>query len=344
MPAKKKKLKTSAPAALFLGRLQRDFVVTAQQQALIDQPGGNLLYAASAYKLWGDKPGLVARIGSDFPANWIEEFGEHGFDTRGVHTVAVPADQRRFIAYPDVFTAQQEQPVKHFGKLGLPFPKSLLGYKPPSPHTDSKRERSLLALRPEDIPSEYLSAKAAHLCPLDYFSHHLLPATLRSAGIQTVTLDAGANYMHPGYWNEVPELVNGLTVFLADEQKMRNLFASKRADLWEMAEGIAKFNCQAVVIKSLTFGQYLYDAAAGKRYHIPAYPARIADITSAGSSFCGGFLAGLMRTQDLLEATLIGSATASLAMEGSGAFYISDSLTGLAEARVESLSQAVKVV
>jgi sugar/nucleoside kinase (ribokinase family) len=344
MPSKKKKSKPSAPEALFLGRLQRDFVITAQQQALIDQPGGNLLYAASAFKLWGDQAGLVARVGSDFPAKWIKQFDELGFDTRGIRSVAALADQRRFIAYPDTFTARQEQPIKHFGRLGLPFPKSLLGYKPPSPHTDSKRERGLLSLRPEDIPADYLSAKAAHLCPLDYFSHHLLPATLRSAGIQTVTLDAGANYMHPRYWNEVPELVNGLTVFLADEQKMRNLFASKTTDLWEMAAGIAKFNCHAVVIKSLTFGQYLYDEASAKRYHIPAYPARIADITSAGSSFCGGFLAGLMRKQDLLEATLIGSATASLAMEGSGAFYISDSLTGLVDARVESLRQAVKIV
>ncbi len=344
MPAKKAKNKKSAPEALFLGRLQRDFVITAQQQARIDEPGGNLLYAASAYKLWEDQPGLVARVGNEFPGKWIKEFGKHGFDTRGIRVISSSTDQRRFIAYPDVFTARQEQPIKHFGKLGLPFPKSLLGYKPPSPHTDPKRERGLLSLRPEDIPKEYLKAKVAHLCPLDYFSHHLLPAALRGAGIQTVTLDAGANYMHPRYWTEFPKLVNGLTVFMADEQKLRNLFSKKSADLWEMAEGIAKFNCQAVVIKSLTFGQYLYDAAAGRRYHVPAYPARIADITSAGSSFCGGFVAGLMRKQDLLEATLIGCATASLAMEGSGAFYISDSLTGLAEARVESLRQAVKIV
>ena len=60
MPATKKK--QPAPKVLFIGQLNRDFIINAQGQALIDRAGGNLLYAASAHSLGGDRPGLVARV------------------------------------------------------------------------------------------------------------------------------------------------------------------------------------------------------------------------------------------------------------------------------------------
>jgi len=335
----------SAPACLLLGRLQRDTLINAQGQALIDQPGGNLLYAAAAYRLWGDRPGLISRVGSDYPIEWLEILQGQGLDTGGIKRLAEPHDPRRFTAYSDVLSEHRENPIKHFAKISQPLPKSLLGYQAQSLKLDAKRQRSALSLRQEDLPESYRCAQAAHLCPLDYLSHSLMPAALRDAGVQTITLDAGRGYMHPDFWNEVPHLVNGLTVFLATEERLIGLFAGRSdGEIWGMIETLASFNCQAVVIHSVTRGQWLYDAAGGKRYHIPAYPSRLADITNAGSSFCGGFAAGLLRTQDLLRAVLYGNAINSLAMEGSGAFYVADSLPGLAESRLLSLQQAVQSV
>lgn len=334
----------SAPSCLLLGRLQRDTILNASGEVQIDQPGGNLLYAASAYKLWGAVPGLVSRVGSDYPAEWQARIRAQRLDTGGIRRLDEPADLRRFVAYSDVLTAHRENPIKYFAKLDLPFPKSLLGYGGQAPHLDSKRERDALSLRKEDIPAAYQRAPAAHLCPLDYFSHKLMPAALRELGTATVTLDAARGYMHPDFIAEIPEMVNGLTVFLTTEERLTTLFTGRSRDPWEMMAAIASFNCQAVVVHSVNRGQWLLDAAAGKRYHVPAYPSRLRDVTNASSSFCGGFAAGLQRTQDLLRATLYGNAIQSLAMEGSGAFYLDETLPGLAESRLLSLSEAVQAL
>lgn len=332
------------PNYLLLGRLQRDTIINAQGEALVDQPGGNLLYAASAYRLWGERPGLISRVGNDFPAEWAAEIERKGMDGRGIRRLEEPIDLRRFVAYSDVLTAHRDNPIKFFARHNLTFPKSLLGYQTQPERLDSKRKRDALSLRQEDIPGAYHGAKAAHLCPLDYYSHTLMPAALRELGTPTVTLDAGVGYMHPEFWREIPDLVNGLSVFMCTEERLITLFSGRSADIWEMITGIASFNCQAVVVHSVNRGQWLLDAASGKRYQVPAYPSRLSDITNAGSSFCGGFCAGLQRTQDLLRAVLYGNALQSLAMEGSGAFYLNETLPGLAESRLQSLQSAVREI
>jgi len=332
------------PACLILGRLQRDTIITADGHARIDQPGGNLLYAAAACRLWGMNPGLIARVGSDYPGEWTEDLAARGLDSRGIRVLDEPQDLRRFIAYKEIDKPFFDQPVRHFANLGHPFPKSLLGYQPPSQNLDSKRERTRMALRKEDIPEAYRGAEGAHLCPLDFFSHSLMPAALREFGIPQITLEAGTNYMHPKFWDEIPELVNGLTLFVVRDEQLRALFSERNEDLWEMAEMLASFNCRAVLIHSAARGQWLYEAETRRRFHLPAFPARRYDITDKGSSFCGGLLAGLVQTQDLRRAFMVGSAIASLSVEGSGPFYVADTLPGLVESRIESLEAAIKIV
>jgi len=77
---------------------------------------------------------------------------------------------------------------------------------------------------------------------------------------------------------------------------------------------------------------------------VPAYPSRMADPTGAGDAFCGGFLAGYQKTFDPLQAALYGNVSASLKVEGSGAFYPLDILPGLAEARLSALKELVREV
>jgi sugar/nucleoside kinase (ribokinase family) len=98
------------------------------------------------------------------------------------------------------------------------------------------------------------------------------------------------------------------------------------------------------VIKRGAHGQMLFDGVSKKRWEIPAYPARLEDLTGAGDSFCGGFLAGYQKTFDPLQAVLYGSTSASLTIEGGGAFHALDALPGLAKARLDSLSGLVRQV
>jgi sugar/nucleoside kinase (ribokinase family) len=99
-----------------------------------------------------------------------------------------------------------------------------------------------------------------------------------------------------------------------------------------------------IVDKRGALGQMLYDAVSKKRWEIPAYPARLEDPTGAGDAFCGGFSAGYLKTFDPMQAVLYGSVSASLAIEGSGAFHALEALPGLAQARLQALTGLVRQV
>ena len=326
---------------IFLGKLTRDTIINAQGQILVDQPGGDLLYAASAAGLYDAYPQLVARVGIEYPQDWPQRLAEKGFGVEGVRLAETVIDQRFFVFYPEVEKAIYDNPIHHFGDLGQPLPKSLLGYRRPTTGLDSLKERAALTLRPEDLPACYGEAQTAHLCGLDYLSHSTLTPVLRDGGIQYVTLDAGPGYMHPQFRNEVPKLVNGLSAFLASERQVRTFFSGRTETLPEMAEQIASFNCGAVVIQRGRKGQHLFVRDGGRHYQIPSYPARAQDITGAGHAFGGGFAVGLQETGDPLEAALYGGVAASVTVEGSGAFYALDGSRGLAESRLQALRGAV---
>ena len=104
------------------------------------------------------------------------------------------------------------------------------------------------------------------------------------------------------------------------------------------------YGCEYVVIKCGAQGQLLFIGSNKCKYEIPAYPARIADPTGAGAAFDGGFLAGYCKNYDPLEGMFYGSVSASLKLEGSGAFYPLDVLPGLAEARLNAVRELVREV
>lgn len=329
---------------LIVGKLSRDFIITPDGQAYIDKPGGSLLYAASGAGIWDSGVGLVARVGEDYPQEWVEQAVRAGFDTQGIRFLPEALDVRTFFAYTDFDTCQTDNPVAHFARLGIEFPKTLLGFTATAPATDSRIQSNAFTIRAADIPSEYLDATAAHLCPLDFLSHSLLPPALRQGHITTITLDPSSGTMDPLFWEHIPDLVNGLTGIITSEKKMRTLFQGHSEDLWEMAETIAGYGCHLVVIKRGRLGQILYDRQGGGKWEIPAYPGRFLDPVGAGQAFSGGFLTGYRTSYNALEGVLAGNISASLAMEGQGPFYPLDTMPGLARYRLEALRDMVRRV
>ena len=334
------------PRFLIVGQLTRDYIVFPSGEALLDVPGGNALYAAAGLAVWEPEPppAIIARVGEDYPQEWLDDFARRGIDTRAVRVLPQAIDVRSFTAFLDKTTRAHDDPVAHFARLGLPFPKSLLGYRSGSGALDSRTRMSVTSMRQGDIPSDFMDASVAHFCPLDYLTHSLLPAVLRQAEVTTVTLDPSPGYMNSTYWNDVPALITGLTAFLPAEEDLCALFQGRSQDLWEMAEALAVYGCEIIVIKRGERGQLLYDASTRTRWEIPAYPARLVDPTGAGDAFCGGFLAGYRRSYDPLQAALYGNISASLVVEGIGPFYALDALPGLAQARLDALRQSVRKI
>jgi sugar/nucleoside kinase (ribokinase family) len=326
-----------SPKFIFAGRLRRDYFIRADEKTVLDVLGGNLAYAAVGFKIWEDtpSPGLIARVGEDYPYEWLANLERRGFDIRGITIQPEAIDVRNFYVYTG-------DPVPHFARLGEPFPKALLGYRDTTNAIDSKTNLTPVSLRQGDIPEDYMDATAAHLCPVDYLTHSLLPATFRQAGFTTVTLDPAPGYMNPTFFNDVPSIVTGLTAFMPAEEELRALFQGRSDDLWEMAEALAVYGCEFIVIKRGERGQLLYDAASKSRWEIPAYPARLVDPTGVGDAFCGGFLTGYRKSYDPVEAVLYGNISAAIVTEGYGPFFALEVLPGLPQARLESIRQSVR--
>jgi sugar/nucleoside kinase (ribokinase family) len=339
-------VESQTPRFVIAGQLRRDFILLPTGEDYLDVPGGNAVYAAAGLALWEPTPppGIVARVGVDYPQEWLDRISRRGIDIRGVHRLPQAVDLRSFLAYQELSSPIHEDPVAYFARMGKPFPKVLLGYQADHHAPDSRNRLSSTSLRQADLISDYLKATAAHICPIDYLTQSLLPAVLRQAGFNLVTLDPSPRYMNPSFRDHVPSLITGLTAFLPSEEEIRSLFQGRKDDLWEMAEAIASYGCEFVVIKRGERGQFVYDGSARRRWEVPAYPIQPIDPTGAGDAFSGGFLAGYRKTYDPLQAALHGNISASLAIEGHGPFYALDALPGLAQARLEALRQYAREV
>jgi len=307
----------------------------------LDAAGGSLLYAAAGLRVWESEIGLVGRAGNDYPREWLNRCMARGLDTSGIRLLSRDMDVREFIAYNESFEASRINPVSHFARRELTFPKSLLGYQPPDDKKKPDRESMLIVT---DIPNDYLIARAALLCPMDLVTQTQLIAGMKRGSVHTFVLDPGPATMTRTARRELPVLLNGVTAFLPSQEELCNLFWGETYDIWKMAESVSMYGCEYVVIKCGARGQLLYDANNKRRWEIPAYPARLADPTGAGDAFCGGFLAGYCKNYDPLEGVLYGNVSASLKLEGSGAFYPLDVLPGLAEARLGVLRNMVRAV
>jgi sugar/nucleoside kinase (ribokinase family) len=328
---------------LFAGKLQRDFIITSQHKALIDVPGGDLLYSAVGFGIWDNGAGLIGRVGEDYPHEWLDKLCKYGFDCRGVDIVPEVIDTRAFFYYRDHVKYDTESPASHFARLTIPLPKALLGYVPRN-KAQADTFQQVLTFHEKDIPEDYLDVTAAHLCPMDFKCQNHLLTLLRRGHINNLTLDAADSYMTSAYLDRIHLLISGLTAFHATEDQMRSLFQGRTNDLWEMAETIASFGSEYVVIKRGSEGQYVYQHYNPKRWRVPAYPVKVGDPLGAGNAFCGGFLAGIRTTYDPLEACLYGNISASFAVEGTRAFYMLDTLPGLAEARKYKLKNMVRKI
>ncbi len=326
------------------GHLRRQFLLPPEGRPLIDVPGGTLLYAAAGAMLWDVTVGLLTRVGEDYPQEWLRRFQKMEMNTDGVVILPESIETRSFMAYTAPNALTRTNPVSHFARLGMPFPKILLGYQAPADKQDSRIHQSPDSPRIADIPDTYFDAKGVHLCPMDVNSHNQLAPTFRQGGVTTITIDPGTGYMNGNFLDDLRSLLQGVTAFLPSEEQVRSLFWGRTNDLWEMAETLASFGCEYVVIKRGGRGQLLYDGTASRRWEIPAYPSGMADPTGAGDSFCGGFLAGLVETFDPVQAALHGNIASSLTIEGSGAFFALDSMPGLARARLNSLAELVKEI
>ncbi len=329
---------------IIAGRISREYILPSIGNPLLDAAGGSALYAAGGLMTWDKGIGLLARIGENYPRERLEEIKSRGIDIDGIQILRQSIDQRSFHAYNEKLEAIHGPLVAQFARREIAFPKVLLGYQDLSEMNKDPKKQEELAPLGVEIPGEYRDARAVHLCPFDFVSHHQLITAFKTGVVSTLTLDPSPGYMIPAFFRDLRIVIAALTAFLPSEEELRGLFWGQTNDLWEMTTAVAEYGCEIVVIKRGELGQAVYDVKGNHRWEIPAYPARLADPTGVGDAFCGGFIAGFRKTFDPLQAALYGNVSASLKIEGSGAFYPLHVLSGLADARLNVMKGLARKV
>jgi hypothetical protein len=324
------------------GRITRDYIITPDGRSIIDIQGGNLLYAASGLRLWDDQIGLLSVISEDYPVEWLEEVGRKGFDLRGIQSVTPPFDQRFFIAFPNPYEHDLKNPISHFSRINEAMPKDLLGYNAENNANPNNPAQPVIIIK--DIPFDYLDVTAVHISALDFISQSRLPSFFRQGHASTITLLASDEYMNTTYSELVPTILKDINAFICTEKQIRNLYKGKTNDIWEMISDLDTYRCEMIIVATNRNQFLFWDHTVEKKYEISLYPSTINDPTGLVDSFCGGFISGLRKFQDPLEALYRGSISASFTIEGTGPFYCLDALPRLVEARLDYVKPQITLI
>lgn len=316
------------------------------------QMGGNALFCAMGARVWArpqeraqeraqDEIAILARIGDNYPRGWLDDLRDAGFFVGGVRNVGGRQDQRTFYAYVDADTRVDTDPARHFAALGLPVPMELNGYVNSTPGQNDPVRYEPLAVTPEDFdalcaaygaacPERDLSGPTAglHIAPISIRTQEHLPAAARQHGVQVVSVDPGERTMVPALREHVELVLGQIDIFMPSDQEVSSFFPDNKIDLdiAECARWFAERGPRIVVIKLGSDGAYVYQRErAGKRaWHVPALPVKPVDVTGAGDSFCGGFMADYLRYGDPVRAAITGTVSASLALQDYGALHMLD--------------------
>ncbi len=312
------------------GGLRIDYLITSEGQVRLREMGGNAIYSAVGARIWAAQVAILSRVGRNYPQEWLGRLEQAGIRTEGVRTVPGWQEMRTFYAYTDPETRVDINPESHFARLGLPLPQELSDYVHSTPGQDSL-DFSPLSPRAEDLPQSYLGMQAAHFSPLELPSHRTLPQVLAERGAQ-VSLDPGERYMKPSLAEYVLALLRWVDVFLPSQQEVESLLG--QGDPWEAARRFAEAGPAVVVIKAGSKGSLVYDRKTDTRWHVPAYPVPVVDVTGAGDAYCGGFMVGYAETKDPVIAACYGAVSASFVLQGFGALYALHYARSQAEARL----------
>ncbi|MCP5098656.1 MAG: carbohydrate kinase family protein [Chloroflexi bacterium] len=312
------------PKFITSGGMRIDYLITHEGEARVGMVGGNGLYAAVGAAIWRQDVGLWARIGVNYPEQWLQDLQQIGFTTEGLVRVDGHQEHRTFFAYTADGRRDDLNPKAHFAKIYHPFPPELEGYTHSALGQDEPHRFEPLAVRPEDWVAAYDGVTAVHLSPLSLATHLHVPAMLRKKSIQQISCDPGERYMVPARQPFIKQLLPQIDVFLPSNKEIRSLFG-EHADLWAAAETLCDWGAPMVVIKNGAKGVLILEGSTGKRTTVPAFhkspDPRVIDITGAGDSFCGGFMVGLAETGNPIQAARMGVVSSSLVIEGYGALY-----------------------
>jgi sugar/nucleoside kinase (ribokinase family)/fructoselysine-6-P-deglycase FrlB-like protein len=281
---------------IIVGNLTVDDVIQPDGSSQMGTLGGNSVHAAAAALTWTEEVGVVARCGTDFPAEALDRLREAGAELGGIRPIEGPT-VRNWVIYE---TDGSRSWV----------------YRTP-------RGRSAeVAPRPGDLPDAWLDrtpAPVVHVAAMPLAAADAIIRSVRDrAGGAVITLDTHEDWRRGA---EVLDAARLVDVFVPSREELASLVGYD--DPSHAAAELISAGVRCVVVK-LGGGGALVAQPGSRPAWVPAAPAEVVDPTGAGDSFCGGFAAGLALGENPAEAAWRGCVTAAAAIGAVGSLRLLD--------------------
>lgn len=318
-----------------------DTVVSADGTLGPRTMGGNAVYSAAGARLWVDEVGIVARVPTNYPRDFLTRLEDGGIDLSGIRFEAAEVKENEWFFYredgsrADHLHAPMADPLpaEPGTRLSLQDAAALEARLRQRGQTgsDFAAFRRLHPVRLEDVPPAYLAANSAHLAANGLAEQVAMTRALSQAGL-SVSVDPGSNAgdMGPG---EVGAIMASAAAFLPSEKELK-LLAPGLTRLESFA--VLQARGHAALVAKLGAEGSLHRDKVGTLCMLSIFQVSAEDPTGAGDAFCGGFLAGLLLLRDVSAAACLGTISASFAVESFGPFHLLGITRAAARARLDS--------
>ncbi|MEM3011682.1 MAG: PfkB family carbohydrate kinase [Candidatus Bathyarchaeia archaeon] len=250
--------------------------------------GGSPTYVSIAARKMGANVSVISKVGVDFPNEYVRQLTSQGVDLSGLQIVK------------DAFTTRFVLMYKNESR------KLRLEEKAPTIHA-------------KDIGS--INAKAVHVAPV---ADEITEKAVKKLRTKTkiLSLDPqgftricdGEGNVLPKKWASKPILEN-VDIFKASLKEVR--LVSGIGNLESAMKKICSYGIKIVIVTLGLKGAKLL--LEDRFYNVPACKPRVVkDLTGAGDTFMGAFLAEYVKGKDPVWCAYVGSAAASFVVEDFG--------------------------
>lgn len=278
---------------VMVGELTLDEIIVEDVGSFWKEPGGGALYSALGALVWGAQPVLCSAVGSNYPDDIIRDLTNAGIDTVGI------------------------TPIEGNG-LGIWLLYESGGYRHQVPKASGATfERMDRTRRPwDELALE--TVDGVHVAPQTVSGQIDANQRVSRAGVIS-TMDVMVEPFIEIERYRTGEAIQGATALLLNETESRQIWGEMNPK--ELRDELSELGgIKHLVVKQGERGAKI--VTSDDVVQIPALSHNAIDPTGAGDAFSGGFLAGLVRTGDPVEAGIWGAVSASITVEVRGATEI----------------------
>ncbi|MCL4830522.1 MAG: hypothetical protein KJZ95_24410 [Caldilinea sp.] len=269
-----------------------DDIVFHDGRTLMGVLGGGGPQTAFGMKLWTQGGvGLCGGVGLDFPPEaqaWLDGMG---IDTTGLRRDPAHRSLRAW------------QIIEEDGRRTQVW------------RTQGATIPTHLALKPEQVPDAYWSARGFHFGVHPESPNLRIMQALQTRGV-AVSVEPFREASRPLTDRELREMLTPCTIFSPNLVEAETLVGS--GEPMTLLRRLTDAGASIVALRMGAEGSLVHRAATDETHHIPAVKTTVVDPVGAGNAYCGALLVGWLETGDLRRAGMYASVAASFLVEQHG--------------------------